>query len=217
MFSFFLRIARYAAYRWKLHPAPRPMVALWLSLRWGARVDPWAEIDYPSRLRLGRKAQIGRCRIDCSGDISLGAGTVVHSGAILGAMGGKITIGDYSLIMPYCVLYGNGGLHIGSRTALAPHSVVVASNHGFTDRTMPILDQPLKLKGISIASNVWIGANASVLDGVEIGEGVVIGAGSVVTRDIPGGAVAVGAPARVVKMRWESDRDNALTLKRANG
>ncbi|HEX5322406.1 MAG TPA: DapH/DapD/GlmU-related protein [Capsulimonadaceae bacterium] len=217
MFSFFSRLTRYAAYLSQLHPAPRPVVALYLRVRWHARVDPWAEIDYPFRLSLGRDAEIGRCRIDCDGDITIGAGTVVHSGSILDAMGGKIVVGDHSVIMPYCVLYGNGGLYIGSRTALAPHTVVVASNHGFADMTMPIIDQPMMLKGISIADNVWIGANASVLDGVGIGEGAVIGAGSVVTRDIPCGAVAVGSPAHVVKMRQQAGRPGVFPLKRANG
>nr|MDJ0577657.1 DapH/DapD/GlmU-related protein [Xenococcaceae cyanobacterium MO_234.B1] len=49
--------------------------------------------------------------------------------------------------------------------------------------------------------DVWLGYQVIVLDGVSIGQGAVIGAGSVVTRDIPSGAIAVGVPARVVKMR----------------
>jgi acetyltransferase-like isoleucine patch superfamily enzyme len=52
---------------------------------------------------------------------------------------------------------------------------------------------------VRIGSNVFIGMNCTILPGVTIGDNVVIGAGSVVSKDIPGGSVAVGAPARVLK------------------
>jgi len=54
-------------------------------------------------------------------------------------------------------------------------------------------------KQISIADDVWIGANCVVTAGVTIGKHAVIGAGSVVTKDIPPFSVAVGNPARVIK------------------
>jgi acetyltransferase-like isoleucine patch superfamily enzyme len=50
-----------------------------------------------------------------------------------------------------------------------------------------------------IGSNVWLGAAAVVLPGVSVGDDSIIGAGSVVTRDIPSGVVAVGSPCRVVR------------------
>ncbi len=52
-----------------------------------------------------------------------------------------------------------------------------------------------------IESDVWIGANASILPGVRVGSGSVVGAGAVVTRDIPPGKVVVGVPARVIHDR----------------
>lgn len=54
-------------------------------------------------------------------------------------------------------------------------------------------------KPIKVGSNVWIGGNVSVMPGVTIGDNVVIGGGSVVTKDIPSGVVAVGNPCRPVK------------------
>ena len=53
---------------------------------------------------------------------------------------------------------------------------------------------------ITIGSNVWLGGGAIVLAGVTIGENTVVGAGAVVTRDLPGNVVAVGVPARVIRM-----------------
>ena len=55
-----------------------------------------------------------------------------------------------------------------------------------------------RLGRIKIGDHVFLGANATVLPGVTIGDGAVIGAGSVVTRDVPAGAVAAGVPARVI-------------------
>ena len=66
----------------------------------------------------------------------------------------------------------------------------------------PVWRQPRVRAREVIGAEVWLGANVIVLCGVTIGgTGCVVAAGSVVTRNLPAGAVAVGAPARVVKMR----------------
>ena len=61
-------------------------------------------------------------------------------------------------------------------------------------------------KAITIGDDVWIGANSTVCGGVTSGKGSVIGAGSVVTKDIPEGVVAVGNPCRVLRKVTEADR-----------
>jgi acetyltransferase-like isoleucine patch superfamily enzyme len=61
-----------------------------------------------------------------------------------------------------------------------------------------------------IGCDVWIGVSATVLCGRKIGHGAVIGAGSVVTKDIPPYAVAVGNPAHVIKYRFPEDIVNTL-------
>ena len=57
----------------------------------------------------------------------------------------------------------------------------------------------MTFKPIHIGMNVWIGAHATILPGVNIGDGAIIGAGAVVNKDIPSNAVAVGVPAKVIK------------------
>ncbi|MCI5149018.1 MAG: acyltransferase, partial [Candidatus Electrothrix sp. MAN1_4] len=70
------------------------------------------------------------------------------------------------------------------------------------DTNKAIMEQGTYSRGpIIIGEGSWIGASSTVLDGVRIGKGCVIGAGSVVSRDIPDYAVAVGIPARVMKTR----------------
>lgn len=56
-----------------------------------------------------------------------------------------------------------------------------------------------------VGNDVWIGRNAIVLSGVNIGDGAVVGAGAVVTRDVPSYAVVVGNPARIIKHRFEEE------------
>ena len=80
----------------------------------------------------------------------------------------------------------------------------IAPNCGFYTAGHPLdaLRRDLGLESarpITVGSHVWIGGNVAVLPGVTIGDGAVIGAGSVVTRDIPPGVLAVGNPCRPVR------------------
>jgi acetyltransferase-like isoleucine patch superfamily enzyme len=69
-------------------------------------------------------------------------------------------------------------------------------------RGIAVRDQPLVSKGgIVIGDDAWLGYGVIVLDGARIGRDAVIGAGSVVTGEIPNGAIAAGSPAKVLKLR----------------
>ena len=73
------------------------------------------------------------------------------------------------------------------------------------------MSQPVWTKGgIIIGDDVWLGVGVNVLDGVRIGKGAVIGAGSVVTKDIPKGAIAAGVPAQIVKIRSDLAQKNEM-------
>ena len=67
---------------------------------------------------------------------------------------------------------------------------------------------------VNVGNDVWIGANALIMDGVTIGDGAVVGAGAVVTKDIPPYAVVGGVPAKVIKYRFnEQTIEQLLDLK----
>jgi len=67
---------------------------------------------------------------------------------------------------------------------------------------------------INIGNDVWVGANAIILDGVTVSDGVIIGAGSVVTKDIPPYAIVGGIPAKIIKYRFERNEiDKLLKIK----
>lgn len=137
------------------------------------------------------------------GTIELGDKVHLHRDSILQTgVGGAIRIGARTSIQPrnqlsaYC-----GVIEIGSDVQIAPACAFYPYNHQIAPGR-PIREQELVSKGgIVIEDDVWLGYGVIVLDGVRIGRGAVVGAGSVVTKDVPAGAIAVGSPARVVRMR----------------
>ena len=129
---------------------------------------------------------------------SLGKSSVIEDYSIINNAVGEITIGNHTRIG-----LGNtiiGPVTIGSNVILAQNVVISALNHNFEDVLTTINQQGVKTDQIIIEDNVWIGANSSILAGVHIGEHVVVGAGSVVTKNIPPYCVAVGNPARILKV-----------------
>ena len=120
----------------------------------------------------------------------------------------NISIGDNVVIRPNTILFANPFSQFGGRGSITieddvlfgPSVQMFTGKHRFSDPTAPIIEQGLEEpKNIVIKKGSWIGAGAIILPGVTIGERVVIGAGSVVTRDIPDGALAVGVPAKVIR------------------
>ena len=96
-------------------------------------------------------------------------------------------------------------IYVGDYTMIGPNVTIATAGH-------PLLPM-LRQKGLQynasvrIGKNCWIGAGAILLPGVTVGDDTVIGAGSVVTKDIPSGVVAVGTPCRVLRQIGEHDRE----------
>lgn len=93
-----------------------------------------------------------------------------------------------------------GGLTIGNDVAFGHFCSITTTEHEFSDPTLPIKAQPLVYRPVKIGDDVWVGANVTILAGVEIGPRTVIAAGSVVKQSFPEGHVVIGGvPARVLK------------------
>jgi acetyltransferase-like isoleucine patch superfamily enzyme len=158
-------------------------------------------VQFGRNVRVSRHARF----LTRPGDrITVGDGCSIMVGALLATYGGHIHLGAGCTVNPYSVLYGHGGLNIGDHVRIAAHVVIVPATHVFVEPDVPIAHQGETRVGITIGSDVWIGAGALILDGVTIGSGAVVGAGAVVTRDIPELTVAVGNPARVLRRRGEA-------------
>jgi acetyltransferase-like isoleucine patch superfamily enzyme len=115
----------------------------------------------------------------------------------------RIEIGDRARLGSRCHIWAGpekGRVLIGDDCLCGPEVVITAAQYDF-NRGSPVTAQPMTESDVVIGDDVWIGARAVILPGVQIGHGCVIGAGAVVTRSLPDGAIAAGAPARVIGRR----------------
>jgi acetyltransferase-like isoleucine patch superfamily enzyme len=145
-------------------------------------------------LRLGRAVAVeGR------GAVSLGDDVSLHGGVYLGATGerGRVSIGPRTHVDRNSIVYGQGGVRIGSGCAIASGVIVYSqSNQYRQDPLAPILEQGTVYAEVSIGDDVWIGAGAILLPGVHIGDHAVVAAGSLVRADVEPWQVVAGVPAR---------------------
>jgi len=153
----------------------------------GLRLGPYVEIRSPERLRLGRRVTIEN-------------GVLLHCGGMEWSREqGGISIGDDTYVGPKAVLFGAGGIEIGSQVLISPGVVITSHQHSFAEADRPMRAQPTEFATVIIEDNVWIGSNATVLPGVRIGSGSAVGAGAVVTKDVPKRVLSLGVPARIVR------------------
>lgn len=134
---------------------------------------------------------------------------------------GEISIGEHSYGIP--IRRGTGNtVTIGKYCSIAEGVIL---DGGFSHETKNISTYPFHswypecsglpsnvvIKGdIEIGSDVWLGEGSVVMSGVKIGNGAVIGMRAIVSKDVPPYAIVVGAPQKILRMRFDSDRINAL-------
>jgi acetyltransferase-like isoleucine patch superfamily enzyme len=139
---------------------------------------------------------------DSRSTIDIGPATGINPYVkIRSANGGWVRIGRQCSIHSFSVIYGDGGVTIGDRVRIATHVVIVPNNHNFDDLSKDIYEQGVTRQEIVIGDDVWIGARATILAGVTIGNHSVIAAGAVVTKDVPPDSVVAGVPARIIRKR----------------
>ena len=109
--------------------------------------------------------------------------------------GMNLHLGKNVFINSGCCFQDQGGIYIGDSTLIGHQVVFATINHDMDHDKRG----SMTFKPIHIGKNVWIGAHATILPGVNIGDGAIIGAGAVVNKDIPCNTIAVGVPAKVIK------------------
>lgn len=157
-----------------------------ITLGSGVVLDDYATLDVrgdEAAIEIGDRAMIGRFATVAAkeGTISLGAGCNIGS---------------------YCRVATNSRVQIGESVLLGAYCYIGPGNHQEGSEGQPLISSPMQIcGGVSIGDHAWLGTRVTVLDGVKIGRHAIIGAHSLVKDDVPDFAVAVGSPAKVVRIR----------------
>lgn len=143
----------------------------------GTRISFGVTIVLPKRIFLGKSCYIAPgCKLTTELD------------------SGVLRIGNNAVIAPNTRLDFSGGIEIGDDLLISPGVLMFTHDHSTRDY------KQIKTSFLKVGNHVWIGANAIILPTVSnIGSNVVIGAGSVLTKDVPDGAIVAGNPARIIE------------------
>jgi acetyltransferase-like isoleucine patch superfamily enzyme len=145
-------------------------------------------------------------------NVTIGRGTHIAGHLTVWANCGVVRIGDECYVGEGTRLFAATSIWIGNRVQIAHGCNVMDNNIHSLDageRHREFLQNvsgglvrlhDLRESPVVIEDDAWIGASAVILKGTTIGTGAIVGAGAVVTKDVPAFAVAIGNPARVVKL-----------------
>ncbi|MEQ2007683.1 MAG: acyltransferase [Limisphaerales bacterium] len=145
--------------------------------------EPGALVFHPENIELGDDVYVG------------------HHAILKGYHKNRLVIGDGCWIGQQAFLHAAGGIVLGRHVGVGPGVKILTSQHELGDVSRPILHAPIEFAPVSVGDGADLGAGCIILPGVRIGAGAQIGAGAVVSCDIPDFAIAVGVPARVVRLR----------------
>ncbi len=164
-------------------------------------------VRHPDKIVLGDNVTIDdNCLIDGRGSGSEGVvfedNVLINRNCLIIAKAGPVKLKKRTSIGSNSVIVSLSGVELEEAVLTAGGCYLSAGAYHFEDMEAAIMDQGAYSKGpIQIGEKAWIGTGVIVLDGVNIGAGAIIGAGSVVTKDVPDRAVAIGTPAKVHKIR----------------
>ncbi|MFF5370694.1 acyltransferase [Streptomyces sp. NPDC013187] len=171
----------------------------------------------PGEVRLGEGCFVARTAAVHPDVLHLGDRSYIAAHAYVTD---AIRTGADCTINPFTVVRGT--VTLGDGVRVGAHSSLLGFNHGSAP-DLPVHQQPVISRGITVGDDVWIGSHVIVVDGVTIGDHCVIGAGAVVTKDLPAWTVAAGNPARRIRDRREprgakrSPGGEAARTRRAGG
>ena len=150
-------------------------------------------------------ARLNRLTFDDAADVRALFGELIGSQMDDGFMlippfhatgGAGMKLGRNVFVNQNCTFYDLGGLEIGDDVMIGPNVSLITSGHPVepSRRRDGVIAKP-----IVIERNVWIGAGATIIGGVTIGENAVVAAAAVVTRDVPPNTLVGGNPAKIIR------------------
>ena len=182
------------------------------SVRWSRIAAAIGPDDAPAR-RFGAFGR-GSCLVFPQGTIfnehriRIGCDTIIgpYASVTAGMAEGQqilsdpvVQIGDRCLIGRGSHIVGHWNIELGDDIQTGPYVYITDQNHSYVDPDEPIGSQVPVEAAVRIGSGSWLGANAIILPGTQIGEHVVVAAGAVVRGEIPDHCVVAGVPAKIVR------------------
>lgn len=154
---------------------------------------------------IGRDTAVPRMRVTWPHQVQIGSNCVLEPDIFfkfdgICKPGPNIFIGDHTFLGTSCEFNISGQIHIGNHCLIASGVKFIDHDHGLALSALMRV-QPCTQSPISLADNVWIGANAIILQGTSIGVGAIVAAGAVVRSDVAPYDIVGGVPARVLKNR----------------
>lgn len=165
---------------------------------------------YHSVLVYGLKSELKRC----GESVSIGYNANITPENV--SLGNRVSLGNNITI-----LSTRANVIIGNNVMTGPNVTIISGDHrtDILGRTMISVKDSEKLpqndQDVIVHDDVWIGANVTILKGVEIGQGSIVAAGAVLTKSVPEYSVVGGVPAKVIKKRFSED-ELQLHLKLLN-
>jgi len=139
--------------------------------------------------------------IEIGNNFTLGKYAIIECTGVLRNVGASLKIGNNVGINHYCFIGVRGDIEIGNNVIFGPRVNIFSENHNYSDLSVPIKNQGVTKGKTVVGNDVWIGANVSIMSGVNIGDGCIIAAGAVVTKDVPPYSIIGGVPAKIIKNR----------------
>lgn len=140
-----------------------------------------------------------KAKVQPTGNIRFGRGSVVKSFVVIQTSGGHISIGKQCAVSSFShISAGDKDVVIGDYVRMGPHVTITGTTRKYRSRDQLIINQGYVDKGIRIGNDVFIGANSMILGGADIGDGAVVGVGSVVTRRVEPYSIVFGSPAKKI-------------------
>lgn len=124
--------------------------------------------------------------------------------------GKNIYIGSGTILNCNVTILDTNRVEIGENVFIAPGVVISAATHPLDAQRR--VSRHFQSHPIIIKDRAWIGANATILTGVTIGENAVVAAGAVVTKDVPDNCLVGGVPAKIIKEIPQSADDGEISL-----
>ncbi len=134
----------------------------------------------------------------------IGAHTIISCTSHLAHVGKGVAIGRDSGIGQFSFIGAAGGVTIGDNVIMGQYISFHAQSHVHADTNRPIREQGTEAQGITVESDVWVGAKATFLDGAHVRHGSIVAAGAVVRGEFPPYSIIGGVPAKILKSRLEA-------------